>query len=297
MAYVGITSQEVEQRWSNGKGYKLQPVYSGILEFGWDNVEKIIIAQDLDFKTAKAMEQEYIAKYSDIGGVYNKTAGGECGSLLATEFKYNGNIYTSRDLAELASINGITYHDITTRINHHGWDINTALSKEKMKKNTKVEYNGDYYTFKELLQFSKVPNLTINDIYTRINHHGWEVERALTQPKDIKLQPHGVGERKYFYNGKWCNSYDLYLLRKDSNITQNDIVNRIKRGWSIDDAITKPPKNMYHKYLYHGVEYSSKELEALSPCGLLYNTIVSRIKLGWSVEDAVEIPPGQKPDK
>jgi len=141
-----------------------------------------------------------------------------------------------------------------------------------------VEYKGNLYSFNELIQFSTVDGLTVDDLYTRINHHGWDVERALTQSKDVKLQPKGVGERKYFYNGKWCNSYDLFLLRKDERIKQSDIVSRIERSkWDIEKAISYPPKNMNNKYMYNGKYYTSKELEALCPNGLQYNTIVSRI--------------------
>ena len=294
MHYVGITSQIPEMRWNNGKAYKHQYVYEGIQEFGWDNVEKEIIASDLDDKTAKQMEKDYIEKYKLDGGVYNKTNGGECGGLLSSEFLYNNKVYTSRDLEELSS-DGITYHDLTTRINHHGWDIDKALSKEKTRRNTLYAYNGNEYTISELLTLSNVEGLTIHDLNNRINRRGWDIHRALTQPKDVKLQPHGVGDKKYFYNNIWCNSYDLYLLRKDDSIKQHDIVTRISSGWTIEDAITKPTKKMDKKYLYNGVEYTSKELESLSPCGLLYNTIVSRIKLGWSVEDAVETPSGEKP--
>lgn len=292
MAYVGITSQKLLDRWGyNGNGYKTQPVYKAICEFGWDNLEKNIIASDLDKKTARELETKYINKYKELNGVYNKTDGGECGSLLSAEFIIDGKSYSSKDIAAMSNVEGINYHDITTRVNHHGWNLEDAINKEKIKKNQKIRYKGSDYSFDDLLKFSKVDDLTIDDLYCRINNHKWDIERALTQPKNVKNQPHGVGERKYFYNNMWCNSYDLFLMRKDKRIKQSDIVSRIERShWSIEKAISKPPKNMNRKYKYNGEYYTSKELEAISPVGLMYNTIVSRIKLGWSVKDAVEKP-------
>ena len=297
MAYVGITSQKLKDRWSNGKGYKNQPVNEGIEEFGWGNVQKKIIAENLDMKEAKQLEKKYIAEYEKIGEVYNKTGGGECGSLLTAEFEYRGETLSSKEIAELSSVPGLDYHDITTRVNHHGWDLETAMTQEKMRKDIEYEYKGNWYTIKELMQFCKTPGLTYDQVRSRISN-GWDIERALTQPNNVKKQPKGIGERKYFYNGKWCNSYDLFLMRKDERIMQSDIVSRIERsGWSIEDAISKPPKNMNNTYLYKGKYCSSKELETLSPVGLQYNTIVSRIKTGWPVDEAVELPAGSKPSR
>lgn len=43
--YIGITSQKVEKRWANGKGYKTQQYfYRAIKKYGWNNFQHIIVA-------------------------------------------------------------------------------------------------------------------------------------------------------------------------------------------------------------------------------------------------------------
>ena len=58
-----------EVRWENGKGYKTQLVGKAIEEFGWDNVEKRIIAENLQKENAKLIERTLIkATGSDMPG-------------------------------------------------------------------------------------------------------------------------------------------------------------------------------------------------------------------------------------
>lgn len=57
--YVGITSQDPpEKRWANGKGYgKGLPVRNAIEKYGWDNVEKQIVASHLTKDEADNFER------------------------------------------------------------------------------------------------------------------------------------------------------------------------------------------------------------------------------------------------
>ena len=46
--YIGITSQAVNKRWKNGKGYKSSPYfYNAIQKYGWNNFEHNILFTDL----------------------------------------------------------------------------------------------------------------------------------------------------------------------------------------------------------------------------------------------------------
>jgi len=136
--YIGITSQNLSRRFGyKGSAYKMQPVYEAIQKFGWDNIKKEVIEENLSVEEAKKKEQEYIELYQSKNGVYNKSKGGECGSLITAKFEVDGEVYDSHELAEMALAEGVDYHDITTRINQHGWSLEKALTKEKMKKNQK----------------------------------------------------------------------------------------------------------------------------------------------------------------
>lgn len=50
------------------------------------------------------------------------------------------------------------------------------------------------------------------------------------------------------------------------------------------------------KYIFHGKEYTVKELVALSD-GINYDTMLNRLRQGWSVKDAINLPLHSKPIK
>lgn len=70
--YYGSTIN-TDARWKNGKGYINQAVGNAIEEFGWDNVEKKIIAENLTKQNALFLERTLIkATGTDIPTVgYN----------------------------------------------------------------------------------------------------------------------------------------------------------------------------------------------------------------------------------
>lgn len=85
--YVGITSTIPEQRWGPfGKRYEGQRVYAAIQEYGWNNIEHIIIASSLTKEEAYNMEQilvkELHSKIDENG--YNILDGGQG----ATQYDY-----------------------------------------------------------------------------------------------------------------------------------------------------------------------------------------------------------------
>ena len=74
--YYGITCQEVEKRWKNGKGYYKNEYFTkAINKYGWDNFEHIVIARGLTEEEAKWIKikliREWDTKNPEYG--YNKT--------------------------------------------------------------------------------------------------------------------------------------------------------------------------------------------------------------------------------
>ena len=61
--YIGITSQKIELRWRNGKGYKTQVFNHAIEKYGWDNIIHEVLFENLSHKDACAKEKELIEKY------------------------------------------------------------------------------------------------------------------------------------------------------------------------------------------------------------------------------------------
>lgn len=78
--YVGLTSQSVEGRWNEGKGYKHQRLFfRAIQKYGWNNIEHIIFAENLTLDEACSLERDLILKYksNNKNYGYNLTDGGE----------------------------------------------------------------------------------------------------------------------------------------------------------------------------------------------------------------------------
>ena len=96
--YIGITSQKVQNRWNNGKGYFVknkegkfsqQKFARAIQKYGWDNFEHIIFAEGLSKDEACHMERLLIAIWHAMEHGYNSTIGGEgsCGYVPSEELR------------------------------------------------------------------------------------------------------------------------------------------------------------------------------------------------------------------
>lgn len=88
--YIGMTSRRAKQRWKRGNGYKLQPeFYREIEEYGWDNFEHIVIAENLTKEQAGALERELINEFdsADSAYGYNIALGGEGTESFSDEYK------------------------------------------------------------------------------------------------------------------------------------------------------------------------------------------------------------------
>lgn len=78
--YIGITSQQPNKRWLNGRGYeKHLPIGRAIEKYGWENFEHDILYSDVSEHEAKVLEISLINIYNtqnDRFG-YNLTSGGD----------------------------------------------------------------------------------------------------------------------------------------------------------------------------------------------------------------------------
>lgn len=84
--YVGITkSQNPNYRWRNGERYSYNEYFSkAIQEFGWENIQHIVVKARLTLEEARDMEVRYIAEYDTANREhgYNISPGG---GLVAEE--------------------------------------------------------------------------------------------------------------------------------------------------------------------------------------------------------------------
>ena len=85
--YVGLTKLKPEKRWGkNGSGYHNNiAFYNAILEYGWGNIEHLIIGENLTQESGMILERNLIREYgtTDPRLGYNQYSGKELG-----EWKY-----------------------------------------------------------------------------------------------------------------------------------------------------------------------------------------------------------------
>lgn len=286
--YVGLTKQTLDQRWGkNGNGYKGQLVYDAILEYGWDNVEHEVFT-GLTKEEAKQKECELISKYDSINNGYNIAKGGGCGGEPWNTYQYKGKEYTAEELAMMSPFDNISSHSISNRI-RRGKNIEEAINTPAIERKRLIEYNEEYYTAKELAQLSTIEGLTAKNIKYRLQH-GWTVERAITQPLDVKLQPFGITGNKFEYNGQLLSVYELWLLRKCPELTEQTISHRLNgKGWDVERAITQPPKQYNVVYEYQGKSVTVEDIIKLNP-ELKNHDVTDRLRAGWSIEKIINTP-------
>lgn len=61
--YIGITCQEIKERWKNGKGYRGAFFYKAIQKYGWENIKHEVLFEGLTKEQAEEKEIELIALY------------------------------------------------------------------------------------------------------------------------------------------------------------------------------------------------------------------------------------------
>lgn len=81
--YIGITQQEPQRRWRDGKGYEGQAVYNAILKYGWKNIKHDILFKGLTKSEAEQKEIELIRALETDSHKhgYNVESGGNASRL------------------------------------------------------------------------------------------------------------------------------------------------------------------------------------------------------------------------
>lgn len=288
MVYIGLTSQTVNERWGyNGSGYKFQSTVGPyISKYDWEDVKKEIIETDLSVNDGMILEKKMIEENKDH--CLNDKGGGELGSIRK-DFMFDNQLYTAEEIAEMSETN-ITPHDVTTRIGR-GWDLDKIINQNKQPRTYAYEYDGELVSIDDLYDLCEVENLSRKQFTNRLRS-GWDVDRAITQSTDTKKQPFGVGKRKYEYNGKMYNSYELSQINPELGLTSSEISNRINHhGWSIEKAISKPKKKMNLVFEYDGKQYDSHQLAKIClDDTMTYHDVTDRNRAGWTPWEIVNIP-------
>lgn len=229
----------MEKRWgNNGSCYKNQPVWEAIQTFGWNNIKHNILFDHLSINQAQQLEKEMIQKYDSLNNGYNCTSGGD----HYFEIEVDGKNLSAYDIAQLSPY-AISGHDVTNRINEHGWSLDKTINTPLQDKGHLYLLDNQWVSLRELYERRVNKELTYRQIASRIIRHKWDPKRAISQPTNVKKQPFGIGEKKYDYHGKLYSSYELSQIHPELGLTSFDITNRINHhGWDIDKAVSQPKR-------------------------------------------------------
>lgn len=297
--YIGLTKRSLKARFGKqGNNYRGQYVYQFIQQYGWDNIQHILVKDHLTEKQASDMEINLIRKYNTYYDGYNRSLGGETGtndSPFGKEIKYyeyHNSIYSIYELAEMNGT-GITPHGIQTRISR-GWSVEKTVETPVRTKKFTYEYNGKLYTIRELYKLCEC-KLTYKQFRYRLQS-GWDIDRALSQPNGVKKQPFGITERTIPYKGRLWNTYELSQINPKLGLTSSEIYDRIiHHGWNVEKAITKPKKKMNLQFEYNERYYNSKEIADMCVDETMTcHNVTDRWQHGWTIERIINTPKHKK---
>ena len=120
----------------------------------------------------------------------------------------------------------------------------------------------DWYITPEEYRIAEKNGIKRDTLEKRIRYHGWDKERAITEP---------IKGSKY---KKWVQ------LAKKNGISSSVFYQRVNRlNWSIKKAATTPINSTKHKY----PKWIKEELKKN---GIKYYTFLKRIENGWDLERA-----------
>lgn len=157
-----------------------------------------------------------------------------------------------------------------------------SKTQARNKSNNRLITIGDKSMIAD--DWSKISGVKTVTITSRLDA-GWSNEDAVFKPVHTT--------KKYEYNGQiltlkeWAETD----IARSNDLSYVTLQNRIKRGWTIQKALTKPKHETMkkRKYVYNNQLYSLTELAKLS--GVKMQTLQGRIdRYGWDIIKAVETP-------
>lgn len=189
-----------------------------------------------------------------------------------------GNEYPS--LSAMARAYGLDPDVLKTRL-RRGWDPETALTTASTSRRTGEREDHLGNRFRDLKCMATAYGIPPTTVKNRLSR-GWDLEKALTAPSRVC--------NRTAYCDHLGNEYPTRrALTKAYGINETTLQNRLKRGMSLEDALTRP--NLYSVTDHLGNTYPSKK-EMLKAYGVPRNTFEARIAEGYSLEAALTAKPG-----
>lgn len=131
----------------------------------------------------------------------------------------------------------------------------------------------EWYVTPQEYEIAEQNGISAKNLNNRIRQFGWHKERAMTEPYRQRRDLSEWGK-----------------IAESNGIQYRTMQTRIARGWSIEDAATKPLFDMktqmkqlkQNNRKYPDVESKLKEI------GITYAAFTNRMRSGWTLEDAMK---------
>jgi group I intron endonuclease len=183
--YVGITSQNVNGRWQNGKGYSHNQHFSNaIKKYGWDNFKHEILLDGLTSEQATWAEMFFIEYWdlTDNTKGYNKTTGGIMNYDVSEETKKKRSaIMRGRHVG--GGVKGVLAGDKNPNYGKHLSD-ETKRKMSEAKRGEKAYWYGKHLSEKTKYKIS----VTKGKPVAQIDKHSNEIIATFVSSKDAGRQ-------------------------------------------------------------------------------------------------------------
>lgn len=215
--YVGQTCKKPTHRWNNGRGYQHNShFWSAINQYGWDNFEHIIFAENLSQEEASHIEKLLISLYNTTNPNYgyNLTVGGE--SLTGEYNSFYGKKHTDetkRKISEKAKNRDKTVFNTSGLLLGHGTKYWTSETYDKLSKS----HQGEKSVTAKLTEEDVIDILHMLKNGCRYNEIKDKYEIADSEISRIKNKKRWA----YLYD-MFPALYDFPKLQPTSNISINN---------------------------------------------------------------------------
>jgi hypothetical protein len=162
--------------------------------------------------------------------------------------EYNGKLYTIKELSQLDEC-VVDSSTIKCRLSR-GWSVKRAITQYKNVKvqpyTKEIKYNGEIINVLDVIEIAKNKyniDLTEADVRDRINR-GWDIERVVSRRKIRGCN------KLHEYNGEQLTTVELSKIAKEKyglELSRSLIASRIRKGMSVEEAISSPLKTHKHK--------------------------------------------------
>lgn len=173
---------------------------------------------------------------------------------------------------ETARANGIASGTFMNRI-RNGWGTVEAATKPPGSERRSTMYK--FYPTEEDYKTAKANGIPKSLVKSRVFQHGWDVERAISQP-------HASTKRG-----------GMYRRRAEKNgISGTLFCWRLRNGWSEEDASTVLPHGRARKrdpFAEFGVD--EQDIKIAEMYGVSRNILLNRLKSNWNIDVAATTPP------